>query len=95
MANYTLVVPDNLLIKDGLGATLTPSDITTALSTHSSSFGGTVAIVQYYGDREKFEIEYDHHPLDPKPNNTVHLSSALAGFVAALDALHVANYVAP
>lgn len=26
----------------------------------------------YYTDRGKVEVEYDHHPCDPKPNNTLH-----------------------
>lgn len=95
MSNYTIIVEDNTLIKDGVATRVAPSTVQTFMSPYSVMFQHPVGVIQYYGDRDQFEVEYTHHPLDLKPNNTVLLGEELSGFITELDTIFTDNYVVP
>lgn len=49
----------------------------TALGAYTENNNYPIHSMHYYADRDHVELEYAHHPCDPKPPNTRHSSSEL------------------
>ena len=80
---------DGVAVVNGLVAFGTDEDLKGKLRDATAKYeynsdGNRVAFAHYYADRDTIEVQYDAHPLDPHPKNSLHKSEELAGLLDAL-----------
>ena len=55
-----------------------------AIGAYTENNNYPIHTFHYYPDRDLIEIEYRHHPMDPKPPNTRHASNEFGDVLSDL-----------